>query len=117
MPPVLLRESLAEQRRHGVAFSIAWGRALRQALHGSTERQRWSDAIKSTRAAWEDAYLREGDTALAAFTDRTVGSGAQLCKRSTCPKSLPLGAKGYCSPDCQREGEREREAARVAMAA
>jgi hypothetical protein len=114
MPPVVLRECLAEQRRRGVPFRRAWGLALRKALEGATERQRWSDALKGTVAAWQSAYTREGDSALAAFSDRTTGSGARLCKRPSCPRALPPDAKGYCSPECKREGEREREARAIA---
>jgi hypothetical protein len=110
MPPIVLRESLAEQRRLGVPFRRAWGVALRKALDGSEERQRWSDALKGTVAAWASAYAREDSTALAAFSDRSMGEGAQLCGRSTCPKALPPGSRGWCSPECKRLGEQEREA-------
>jgi hypothetical protein len=110
MPPEILREQLAAERRRGVAFQIAWGRALRLALHGAAEKKTWADVIATTKRVWREAYLREGNTALAAFSDRTVGSGARLCKRPSCPRALPPDAKGYCSPECKREGEREREA-------
>jgi len=88
-----------------VPFITAWGKALRLALDGSEESGRWREALRATKAAWDAAYNRERESNLAAFSDRTVGSGAKLCKRPSCPKSLPLGAKGYCSPECRREAE------------
>jgi len=88
-------------------FSIAWGVALRKALEGSTERGRWRDALRHTMRVWEAAYSREGESALASFADRAIGSGARLCKRSSCPRALPPGSRGYCSAECAREGERE----------
>jgi hypothetical protein len=117
MPPAILRERLAEARGRGVSFERAWGSALRAALQGCAEPRIWADAIKSTRAAWRSAYARENDTALSAFADRTTGAGAQLCRRPTCPRALPPGARGWCSPECRREGQqeaREREAVRAA---
>jgi len=115
VPPVLLRESLAAQRLLGVPFRTAWGRALRHALHDASEPRIWGDVLRSTMAAWQDAYTRQGGGALGvAFCDRTVGTGAKLCKRPTCPKALPEGTRGYCSAECAREGEQE---ARSAVAA
>jgi len=111
MPPEILREQLAAERRRGVAFQIAWGRALHLALHGAAEKKTWGDVIRATKRVWREAYLRQGDTALASFADRAIGSGARLCKRSSCPRALPPGSRGYCSAECAREDEREARAA------
>jgi hypothetical protein len=111
MPPEILREQLAAERRRGVAFQIAWGRALHLALHGAAEKKTWGDVIRATKRVWREAYLRQGDTQLAAFSDRTTGSGAKLCKRSSCPRTLPPGAQKYCCERCRQEAEGEARAA------
>ncbi len=46
------REQLAEDRRHGVGFQTAWGKAL--AASPPTIRP----ALETTRAAWEAGYAR-----------------------------------------------------------
>ena len=53
-----LRESLADQRRRGVAFDDAWTRSQELALEGEygPELATWRAAIVATRAAWEAAY-------------------------------------------------------------
>ena len=50
--------SLAEQRRRGVPFDDAWGRAQTLALEGEhgPERQTWSAAFGGTRDAWAAVY-------------------------------------------------------------
>ena len=53
-----LRQSLADQRRRGVAFEDAWARAQTLALEGEhgPERQTWSAAFGGTRDAWAAVY-------------------------------------------------------------
>ena len=53
-----LRESLADQRRRGVAFDDAWARARALALEGEhgPERATWRAAFGDTRDAWEAVY-------------------------------------------------------------
>lgn len=122
--PVTLRLRLADARQRGEPFASAWPVALAAALRGQPkwERDAWAPVFTSTLDAWRGAYQREGeDTAFSlVFADRESGAGGRICANSTCCKTLPPDTHGnvlYCSAECRRAVNREREVAGHAEAA
>jgi hypothetical protein len=128
-PAAELVPLLAEKRREGAPFPVAWQDALRtalQAAHSDDDRARWRAALVATTPAWESAYERHPATrperAAAAVLDdeREVlapgdpvdfgGPGCAYCGQ-------PLGAdahhcRQYCDDVCKRQAEGTPTAAR-----
>jgi len=64
-PPECVREVLADHKRAGVSFDLAWARALRQLRgHGAVARW-WREALEWAKPAFEAAYADVGSFPLA----------------------------------------------------
>jgi hypothetical protein len=121
-PAVRLAQDLADARRRGEAFEVAWPVATARAVHGqrADEGAAWSTAFTATAAAWSAAWHREAATrpqrallAVAQDPERVAMPEHGECAR--CAAALPPPRHGqaqkWCSAACRRA------ASRVALAA
>lgn len=121
-PTVVLRELLAEKRRDGCDFDVAWSWSLERLFSPAPtgEARVWREALGATRAAWEAAYARAegpGAAALAILgdgrkpTEGVLPIGALpdgLCEQCGEPMNTGAGRR-YCSARCRVAAHRERE--------
>jgi len=76
-PTVTLLTTLAEARRAGITFELAWPEALEVAVAAAdrAERGQWRKAFDATAEAWECSYARRrdpGTAALATLSDAAL---------------------------------------------
>jgi len=120
-PAAALVEQLADARREGVPFEIAWPDALAAALTAEPvgwERAEWRRVLSSMVEMWRDAFERvpasRHERALATVAqdpDRVPlpDRECERCGEEIPPDRGPLAR--YCSGDCKDETNRERERA------
>jgi hypothetical protein len=57
-PAAHVRIVLAEHRRNGVSFNVAWGNALRSVPRTIAELEEWRSALRWSRESYRLAYER-----------------------------------------------------------
>jgi hypothetical protein len=120
LPPVKLREHLADARRAGASFDQAWPVALWAALSTvQWERKEWEDVLSSMvetwRAAWE---RRESTNAESAVLELVMPGGTPLPERAceNCGAEVPADRHGnarYCTDGCAKRAAHLRERERA----
>jgi hypothetical protein len=118
LPPVKLREHLADARRAGASFDQAWPGALEAAVGAvQWEREEWRDIlsnmIETWRAAWE---RRDASSAEQAVLALVMPGGIPLPERAceNCDVEMPADrhrTARFCSDACRRHATYLRECA------
>lgn len=126
--PAILLQQLAAARREGQAFEQAWPAALAAALQTAEtgrERTEWTEALRATLESWREAWERRSpprreralrviaeDPEREAIPDRECGHcGGPI----PAGRGRPFAPAKFCSDECRRAANRERE--RLARAA
>jgi hypothetical protein len=117
-PPERLRRALHQARRAGRTFDQAWKPAVATALAG--ENPAWALALNGTRDAWRRAYLGEppsrGERAVSLLYEdaELVPVTAERGQCEHCAGDLPPNGRAnrrYCSSECKRAANYQRERA------
>jgi hypothetical protein len=125
-PAARLVELLADARRAGEPFAVAWPAALQRALAGADDADAWCEALQATSEAWAAAWERRPTSraqralmAVADDPDRVMLDDDEPAE--VCPEcDAPLRRRGrgriaiYCGPACRRSASAARVAARAA---
>jgi hypothetical protein len=121
LPPVKLREHLADARRAGASFDQAWPVALWAALSTvQWEREQWEDVLSSMVDTWRAAWERRASTsAESAVLELMMPGGTPLPERACecCGAEVALDRHRnarYCSDDCAKRAAYLRERERAA---
>ncbi|MGI8729952.1 MAG: hypothetical protein ACR2LK_08190 [Solirubrobacteraceae bacterium] len=84
-PAVRLAQDLADARRRGETFEVAWDEGVKRAVTGqrADERTAWRAALHATRGAWASAWERRPASVperalLAIATDREAPEPATI---------------------------------------
>jgi len=127
-PAEQLGQILADARRAGDPFELAWPAALTAAVRGSatSDRGAWLAALQATRGAWRAAWERRAPTraqralvAVAEDDERAPlepgDDGTAFCARCDAPilaePRRPGARATYCSLRCRRSASVARLAA------
>jgi hypothetical protein len=120
--PEALRDWLEYWRASGRSFAEAWTFSLHRACAGSADADWWIEWFEATRPTWERAYSgappTEGDRALLVLAESATGDrrdayddDSPICERKGCEQ--PVVGRGssarYCSPECNKLANTERE--------
>jgi hypothetical protein len=120
LPPVKLREQLADARRAGASFDQAWPGALAAAVNAAHwESEEWRDTLSSMVETWRAAWERRDATcAERAVLALVMLGGRPLPERAceNCGEEMSAdrhrGAR-FCSDRCRRRATYLRERERV----
>lgn len=122
--PEELRDLLADARRHGVAWPVAWGSALHRTIAGRTGGRLWREVFTATAPAWRRGYERAprtaADLALALLAESVNAAGAAPPERADVERPCDWCGEAigdrraqavYCSEKCRRSANYAREKA------
>ena len=120
LPPVKLREHLADARRAGVSFDQAWPVALAAVVSTvQWERGEWLEALSNTVKVWREGWERRPSTGPERALDALVMPGGTPLPERACEQcggevSPERDVRAlFCSDGCAKRAAylRERERA------